>query len=171
MRYNNKKNNKACNELAGPISASFGLSNTDPFKEMSQWWRAVGNTMSALTSPRFDLNLEPPTPETSALLLNQLVDSYCQLPSVNQKLLQYVNENIISLQIRQLNLYSQFTVKCTGVKSSNLKKSNVKLSDFLAYKISIVTRLLPIIFHKLSQKHRAKIGSTLRSEVAYYNVL
>ena len=28
--------------------------NTTPFKEMSQRWRAVGNTVADLTSPRFE---------------------------------------------------------------------------------------------------------------------
>ena len=45
---------EACNELAGPISASLRPGNTAPFKEMSQRWRAVGNTVSDLTGPRFE---------------------------------------------------------------------------------------------------------------------
>ena len=45
---------KACNELAGPISASLHLGNIAPFEEMPQRWRAVGNTVSDLTSPRFE---------------------------------------------------------------------------------------------------------------------
>ena len=45
---------EACNEFAGPISTSLRLSNTAPFKEMSQWWRAVGNTVPYLTVPRFE---------------------------------------------------------------------------------------------------------------------
>ena len=45
---------EACNELAGPISASLRPGNTAPFEEMSQRWRAVGNTVSDLTGPRFE---------------------------------------------------------------------------------------------------------------------
>ena len=41
-------------ELAGPISASLRPGNTAPSKEMSQRWRAVGNTVSDLTGPRFE---------------------------------------------------------------------------------------------------------------------
>ena len=45
---------------------------------MSQRWRAVGNTVSDLTSPRFvwpaqDLNLKSAAPETYTLPLYQLV--------------------------------------------------------------------------------------------------
>ena len=47
---------KACNELAGSISASLRLDSTASL-EMSQWWRAVDNTVSDLTGPR----LEPQT--------------------------------------------------------------------------------------------------------------
>ena len=45
---------EACNELAGPISASLRPGNTAPFEEMSQRWRAIGNTVSDLTGPRFE---------------------------------------------------------------------------------------------------------------------
>ena len=45
---------RMCKELAGPISASLRTGNTAPFEEMSQRWRAVGNTVSDLTSPRFE---------------------------------------------------------------------------------------------------------------------
>ena len=45
---------EACNELAGPISASLRPGNTAPFEEMLQRWRAVGNTVSDLTGPRFE---------------------------------------------------------------------------------------------------------------------
>ena len=38
----------------GPISESLRLGNTAPFEEMSQRWRAVSNTASDLTSPRFE---------------------------------------------------------------------------------------------------------------------
>ena len=45
---------EACNELAEPISASLRPGNTAPFKEISQRWQAVGNTVSDLTGPRFE---------------------------------------------------------------------------------------------------------------------
>ena len=45
---------EACNELAGPISTSLRPGNTAPFEEMLQRWRAVGNTASDLTGPRFE---------------------------------------------------------------------------------------------------------------------
>ena len=43
-----------CNEFARPISASLRPGNTAPFQEMSRLWRAVGNTVSDLTGPRFE---------------------------------------------------------------------------------------------------------------------
>ena len=45
---------EACNELAGLVSASLRPGNTAPFEEMSQRWRAVGDTVSDLTGPRFE---------------------------------------------------------------------------------------------------------------------
>ena len=45
---------KACNEFAGPISASLRPGNTAPFEEKQQRWRAVGNTVPNLTGPRFE---------------------------------------------------------------------------------------------------------------------
>ena len=45
---------EACNELAGLISASLRPGNRVLFKDMLQRWRAVGNTVSGLTSPRFE---------------------------------------------------------------------------------------------------------------------
>ena len=41
-------------ESVGPISVSLRPGNTAPFEETSQRWRAVGNTVSDLTSPRFE---------------------------------------------------------------------------------------------------------------------
>ena len=49
-----------CKNFAGAISASLRSSNTTSFKEMLQRWRAVGNTVSDLTGPRFE-------PQTSRL--------------------------------------------------------------------------------------------------------
>ena len=37
-----------------PISTSLRPGDIAPFEEMLQWWRAVGNTVSDLTSPRFE---------------------------------------------------------------------------------------------------------------------
>ena len=42
---------EVCNEFA--FFASVHQGNTAPFEEMSQRWRAVGNTVTDLTSPRF----------------------------------------------------------------------------------------------------------------------
>ena len=44
--------------LVEPISASLHPGNTVPFEEILQRWRAVGNTVSNLIGPRFEL----PTP-------------------------------------------------------------------------------------------------------------
>ena len=53
---------EACNEFAEPISASLRPVNPVPFGEMLQRWRAVGNSVSDLTGPRF----EPQTIHSSA---------------------------------------------------------------------------------------------------------
>ena len=46
---------EACNELAGPISASLRSGNTQLLsKKMLQQWRAIGNSASDLTSTRFE---------------------------------------------------------------------------------------------------------------------
>ena len=45
---------EACNRLVGPISASLRPGNIASFEEMSQRWRAVGNSVSNLTCPRFE---------------------------------------------------------------------------------------------------------------------
>ena len=49
---------EACNELAGPISASLRPGNTAPFKVMLPRWRAIGSTV-------FDLALSRFKPQTS----------------------------------------------------------------------------------------------------------
>ena len=64
---------EASNDLAGPISSSLHLGNT-AFEEMSQQWRAVGNTVSDLTGSRFELQTcrsrdEHVTPRPTAMLL------------------------------------------------------------------------------------------------------
>ena len=61
---------EACNELAGPISASLRSGNTAPFKKISQRWQAVATL--CLIWPERDLDLRPPVPETNALPLDQL---------------------------------------------------------------------------------------------------
>ena len=49
------------------LRGSIRPGNTAPFEKMLQRWRAVGNTVSDLTGPRF----KPPAPETNALPLDQ----------------------------------------------------------------------------------------------------
>ena len=44
----------ACNEFAGPTSASLRPGNTAFFEKMLRRWRAVGNFVSNLTDPRFE---------------------------------------------------------------------------------------------------------------------
>ena len=47
-------NTEMCNEFERPIYESFCVqSNTGSFDEMSQGWRAISNTVSNLTDPRF----------------------------------------------------------------------------------------------------------------------
>ena len=62
--------NEACNKLAGSISTLLRLSTTTPFEEMSQWWRAIGNTV--FHCPDLDLNLRDFTPDTNAIPHHQL---------------------------------------------------------------------------------------------------
>ena len=45
---------EACSDFAGPISTSLRPGNTAPFEEMLQRWRADGNSVPNLISPRFD---------------------------------------------------------------------------------------------------------------------
>ena len=45
---------RVTNEFTGPTSASLRPGNTALFTEMLQRWRAVGNTVSDLTGPRFE---------------------------------------------------------------------------------------------------------------------
>ena len=49
------------------------MGNTAPFEEMLQRWRAVGNTLFDLTSPRFDFR--HPAPATNALPIDHLTGS------------------------------------------------------------------------------------------------
>ena len=67
---------EACNKL-GPIFASLRAGNIVRFEEMSQRWRAVGNTVSDLT--RRDLNLRSPSQRrTRYRSTNWLVTVYAQ---------------------------------------------------------------------------------------------
>ena len=61
------------NELEGPIFTQIRRGNTAFFEEMSQRWRAVANTVSDLTDPKFELKL--PVPETNELPLDQMAVS------------------------------------------------------------------------------------------------
>ena len=45
---------EACNEFAGPICALLRPGSTALFEERLQQWRAVCNTVSNFTSPRFE---------------------------------------------------------------------------------------------------------------------
>ena len=58
---------EACNKFAGPISMSLRPGNTDSFEEMSQRWRAVGNTVTDLTGPSFELQTSRPRNNTLPL--------------------------------------------------------------------------------------------------------
>ena len=62
---------KRVTSLRGPISASLRPGNTAPFEEMSQRWRAVGNTVSDLTGPRFEPR-DLPLQRRTRLPLDQL---------------------------------------------------------------------------------------------------
>ena len=73
---------EACNEFAGPISASLRTGNTAPFEEMSQRWRAIGNTVSDLTGPRFELRTSCSRDkcirlDQLAYFENQVLPRYC----------------------------------------------------------------------------------------------
>ena len=61
---------ESCNEFAG-FSSSLLHPGSASFVETSQRWRAVGNTVSDLTGPRFEAQPPPPL-NTYALPLDQL---------------------------------------------------------------------------------------------------
>ena len=61
---------EVCNEFARPISASLRPGNTVSFEVMSQRWRAVGNTVSDLTGPRFEPTTSPLQRQTRFRLNN-----------------------------------------------------------------------------------------------------
>ena len=61
-------------KVGGAHLASLHPYNAASFEEMLQQWWAVGNTVSDLTSPRFDLRFS--APETNTLLLEQLPEYY-----------------------------------------------------------------------------------------------
>ena len=59
-------------KLETSLQGSFALlrlGNTAPFKKMSQWWRALDNTVFNLTGQ--DLNLRPTVPDMNALQLEE----------------------------------------------------------------------------------------------------
>ena len=60
---------EVCNEFARPIIALLGPGNTASFEDMLQRRRAVGNTVSNTTGPRFECQIT--VPETNALSLDQ----------------------------------------------------------------------------------------------------
>ena len=68
---------EACNDLTGTFPTSLRPINTASFEEISQQWRAIGNTAFDMTSPRF----EPLTSclETKALSLDLLACCLLQL--------------------------------------------------------------------------------------------
>ena len=68
---------EACNEFAGArLRISTPVGST--FEEMLQQWRAVGNSVSDLSGPRFEPPIHAPS-ETSALSLYQL---WCSSPEL-----------------------------------------------------------------------------------------
>ena len=48
---------EACSKFAVPISTSLLPGSTAPSEKMLQRWRAIGNTVPNLTSPRFELSI------------------------------------------------------------------------------------------------------------------
>ena len=44
---------ETCNKLRGPSRVIAPAANTVPFQDMSQYWRAVGNTVFDLTGPTY----------------------------------------------------------------------------------------------------------------------
>ena len=68
---------EACNELAEPILASLRPGNTPPFKEMLDWGRAVGNTVSNLNGLKFELLTSPSRDElvTALAIISVLITS------------------------------------------------------------------------------------------------
>ena len=81
---------QACNELAGPISESLNPGNTVPFEEMPQGWRAVANTVSYFTGPKFE-------PQTSSSRDERIT---ARLPGLSHNITAYNTHcnSIISLQ-------------------------------------------------------------------------
>ena len=70
---------EACYEFAGPISASFHPSNTGPFEEMSQRWRAVGNTAQFNRS-----DIEPQISQSRNERVTARPTSWCSAKSVRE---------------------------------------------------------------------------------------
>ena len=102
---------KACKELAGPISMSLRPGNTATFEEISQRWRAVGNTVSDLTGPRF----EPWTSRSSDKHIIARPTGYAVL----QKLITtHFDSNIVSLA-SLTNCFSQLNIDENGLLLTN----------------------------------------------------
>ena len=74
---------EACNELSGPNSASLRPGNTASFEETLLHWRAVGNTASDLTGPRF----EPQTSRSrdESITAQRNIISYLATPSITER--------------------------------------------------------------------------------------
>ena len=118
---------KACNELAGPISASLRPGSTVSFEEMSQRRRAVGNTLSDLTGPRFNL-IRPPAPETSALPIDHLASSnWTQQNRIYSK--KNYQNFLVAYCLKPENEYAQIRTVCCLKESSILSWKSV---NFLA---------------------------------------
>ena len=64
--------------LRGPSHASLRLGNTVPFEEMLQRWRAVSNTVSDLTSARFEPQISRSKDELARGELESKVFQKCQ---------------------------------------------------------------------------------------------
>ena len=77
---------EACNEFARPIFASLRPSNTASLEEMSQRWRAVGNTVSNSTGPGF----EPKTSSASDKRITARPTARLKLRLIQNKTLQNI---------------------------------------------------------------------------------
>ena len=66
-------------EFWGSISESLRPGNTAAFFEMSQWWRAVGNTLSNLTGSRFEPQTSRSRDERLSVTLKTIHKEYFAL--------------------------------------------------------------------------------------------
>ena len=95
---------ETCNEFAGPISESLHPANIAPFEEMSQWWRAVGNTVSDLTGKRFE-------PQTS-----RSRDECVTARLTGCSKIQFMTRNCVVPVLHEPSALSQVTVSCREFK-------------------------------------------------------